>query len=119
MKKIMNKINMAMIAIMASVPAFADEPKTLDASSFCELFKKLHTVFNILRIAAFIGAAFFIAGWAWSYISSGEVKTDDVKKKGIALLVGFGLLFMIGAVLSFIMSASGAKLIGCPELKNW
>ena len=114
MKKIMNKINMAMIAIMASVPAFADEPKTLDASSFCELFKKLHTVFNILRIAAFIGAAFYIAGWAWEFISKGESKMEEVKKKGIGLLVGFILLFMIGVVLSFALSAAGMKMIGCP-----
>ena len=112
MKKIINKVNFAIIAMMASMPAFAGD---LDASPFCELFKKLHSVFNILRIAAFVGAAFYIAGWAWEFISNGEVKMDDVKKKGIGLLVGFILLFMIGVVLSFVLSASGMKMIGCPD----
>lgn len=110
MKKIMNKINFALIGLMVSAPLFAGE---LDATPFCELFNKLHSVFNILRIAAFIGAAFYIAGWAWDFISKGEAKMDDVKKKGTGLLVGFILLFMIGVLLSFVLSASGMSMIGC------
>jgi len=117
MKKIMNKINFAIIAVMASAPAFAEELHV--TSEMCTLFQRLHGVFNILRIMAFLGAAFYIAGWAWGYISGGEAKTDDIKKKGIALLVGFGLLFMIGAILTFIMSASGAKMLGCDVLQKW
>ena len=124
MKKIMNKINFAIITMMVSVPAFAAKGDMEVTKDMCELIKSLQHVFSILRIAAFIGAAFMIAGWAWTYISkAGDdkagVSVEDVKKKGIGLLVGFGLLFMIGAVLSFIMSASGANLLGCPELKNW
>lgn len=115
MKKIMNKINFALIAVMASVPAFA-----AGDNGMCEALQRLHHIFEILRTAAFIGAAFYIAGWAWEFISKGEAKMDDVKKRGTGLLVGFALLFMIGAVLSFIMSATGQGWIGCQEvIRNW
>lgn len=115
MKKIMNKINFALIAMMASVPAFA-----AGDNGMCEALQRLHGVFNILRTMAFIGAAFYIAGWAWEFISSGKVDMTKVKERGIGLLVGFSLLFMIGLLLSFIMSASGAKFIGCADiLKTW
>ena len=116
MKKIMNKINFALIAIMASVPAFAAPAD----NGMCEALQKLHHIFEILRTAAFIGAAFYIAGWAWEFISKGEAKMDDVKKRGTGLLVGFALLFMIGAILSFIMSATGQGWIGCKEvIRTW
>ena len=118
MKKIMNKINFAIISMMMVVPAFAADLKV--TNDMCGLITRLHDVFNILRIAAFIGAAFYIAGWAWGYIAKpGDLKIEDVKDKGVGLLVGFGLLFMIGAVLSFVMSASGMNLIGCEALKKW
>lgn len=112
MKKIMNKINFAIIAVMASAPAFAED---LDASGFCGLLKELHNVFNWLRVLAFIGAAFYIAGWAWEFISSGKAEMKTIKEKGTGLLVGFILLFMIGALLSFVLSVNGMKMIGCPE----
>lgn len=121
MKKIMNKMNFALIALMTSVPAFADEKVTeLNVGGdMCALFARLHDLFNILRVLAFVGAAFYIAGWAWKYISSGDAKPDDIKKQGIALLVGFGLLFMIGVILSFVMSASGMKILGCTVIQKW
>ena len=122
MKKIMNKINFAVICLMTSVPAFAalNTTKVNIDNDMCSLLKSLHEVFNYLRIAAFIGAAFYIAGWAWGFISGGEAKMDEVKKKGIGLLVGFSLLFIIGAVLSFVMSATGMNMIGCGDiLKKW
>ena len=110
----MNKINFALIAIMASVPAFAAD------NAMCEALNKLHDVFNLLRTLAFIGAAFYIAGWAWGYISKGEAKMDDIKNKGLGLIVGFSLLFLVGVILTFIMSASGAKFIGCADvIKSW
>lgn len=115
MKKVMNKINFALIAIMASVPAFA-----AGDNGMCAALQKLKGVFNLLRTLAFIGAAFYIAKWAWEYISKGDVKMDEVKDKGTALIVGFSLLFMVGVILSFIMSATGANAIGCPDvIKNW
>lgn len=110
MKKIMNKINFALIGLMVSTPLFAGE---LDATPFCELLNKLHSIFNILRIAAFIGAAFYIAGWAWDFISGGKAEMKTIKEKGTGLLVGFILLFMIGVLLSFVLSASGMSMIGC------
>ena len=115
MKKIMNKINFAIISLMVSVPAFA-----AGDGGMCEALLKLKGVFNLLRTMAFIGAAFYIAQWAWGYISKGDVKMDDIKDKGTALLVGFSLLFMIGVILSFIMSATGAKFIGCADvIRSW
>jgi hypothetical protein len=122
MKKIMNKINFALIAVMTSAPAFAALSKTGKVqveSGMCDLIRSLHDVFNYLRIAAFVGAAFYIAGWAWDFIAKGESKMDTVKGKGMGLLVGFSLLFIIGAILSFIMSATGMELVGCDALKKW
>ena len=110
MKKFMNKINFALISLMVSTPLFAEE---LNAAPFCELFHKLHSVFNILRIAAFVGAAFYIAGWAWEFISGGKAEMKTIKEKGTCLLVGFILLFMVGVLLSFVLSASGMSMIGC------
>ncbi len=113
MKKIMNKINFAIIAMMVSVPAFAASAAN---NGMCELIKNLKDVFGLLRTLAFVGAAFYIAGWAWTYISKGEAKMDDIKGKGIGLLVGFSLLFMIGAILSFLLSATGQHTLGCLEI---
>ena len=119
MKKIINKINFAVVAIMASLPAFAGDPLE-EGSDLCNLINKLKEVFVVLRTMAFIGAAFIIANWAWGYINAGKdggVSLDDIKKKGTNLLVGFGLLFMIGLILTFISSAFGIKSLGC--LKNF
>ncbi|MCQ2572207.1 MAG: hypothetical protein MJ165_04425 [Alphaproteobacteria bacterium] len=131
MKKIMNKINCAIVGLMVSVPAFADgitvkKVSTSSDSSLCDLLARLHGVFDILRILAFVGAAFYMAGWAWSYIANaggkedkGAFSVEDIKKKGVGLLVGFTLLFIIGLVLSFIMSAAGMEWAGCAVLKEW
>lgn len=125
MKKIMNKISFAVVGIMASASAFAAKASATGKAvqidnGMCDLLQRLQGVFNILRIMAFIGAAFYIAGWAWEFISKGEAKLDDVKKKGIGLLIGFSLLFLVGIVLSFVMSASGLNIIGCGDiLKKW
>ena len=113
----MNKINFAIVSLMVAMPAFAEQLKV--DKSYCELFTKLHNVFRALQILAFVGAAFYIAGWAWKYISSGNANPDDIKKQGIALLVGFGLLFMIGVLLSFVLSVSGMEIMGCDVLKKW
>ena len=125
MKKVMNKMNFAIVALMTSLPAFAADKDFTVETDMCELIKSLQNVFHILRAAAFIGAAFFIAGWAWSYIVNAGDKdkggtVEDLRKKGTSLLVGFSLLFLIGVVLSFVMSAAGLKLLGCPEFTgNW
>lgn len=115
MKKIARKINMAIIGVMTAGPAMA----AVNEEGLCELLTDLRGVFNMLRTMAFIGAAFIIANWAWGYISKGEVKMDDLKNKGAGMLVGFILLFGVGMILSFLMTTSGAKTIGCPELLDW
>lgn len=116
MKKVMNKISFALIGLMVTMPGFSD---TLDAAPYCELFERLHDIFRILQILAFVGAAFYIAGWAWDFISKGKAEMKDLKEKGTGLLVGFLLLFMIGVVLTFILSAAGMEIIGCDILTKW
>ena len=113
MKKIINKINFALVGLMACAPAFAAKSSN---DGFCELIVSLKGVFGLLRTLAFVGAAFYIAGWAWKYISAGEAKPDDLKKQSIGLLVGFAMLFMIGAILSFLLSATGQHTIGCQDI---
>lgn len=114
MKKIMNKLNFAIIAAMAATPAMAAP----NANGLCALIQQMQGVFNILRTLAFVGAAFVIAGWAWTYISKGEVKMDDLKNKGTGMLVGFILLFGIGVVLTFFMSQGGQGVLGC-AIQGW
>lgn len=117
MKKIVKKLNIAVIAAMAATPAMAAP----NVNAFCALFQQMHGVFNILRTLAFVGAAFVIAGWAWGYIKDGKgVDMDDLRKKGTGMLVGFILLFGIGVVLSVFMSQGGQSMIGCVDvLKSW
>lgn len=107
MKKFMSKVNFAIIGLMVAMPAFA-----ADANPMCNLIGRLQDIFKILRTAAFIGAAFYIAGWAWGYIKGGSVDPDDIKKKGIALIVGFSLLFMIGVVITFVLNMPNMGLLG-------
>ena len=127
MKKIMNKINFAMIAAMTAFPAIAasgdGSAGGINGEAICTLVKQLAEVFKMLRVFAFIGAAFMIAGWAWGYISSGKVGDKDamgeLKSKGTALLVGFILLFSVGLILQFLLSASGGRTFGCAGIAQW
>ena len=86
MKKIINKINFALIAMVVSTSAFAAKAvgsNTIQVQTgMCDLITRLHGIFETLRILAFVGAAFYIAGWAWKYISSGDAKVEDLKKTG-------------------------------------
>lgn len=123
MKKIIRNISFASLMMMATMPGMAASAPASAGSggdALCALIMKMMGVFKILRTLAFVGAAFYIAGWAWSYISKGEAKMDDIQKKGIGLLVGFTLLFGIGVVLSFLMSQGGMNMIGCSaQLASW
>jgi len=101
----MKKIQFAILALFISVTA-------AHAADVCPLIDSMQGVFKILRTLAFVGAAFAIAGWAWGFISAGEAKMDDLKKRGIGLLVGFTLLFSIGMVLQFLGPITGCALTG-------
>lgn len=116
MKKIITKANFAIVGLMASMaPAMAAD------NGLCNLVKELGNLLGMLRTLAFIGAGFTIAGWAWGYISKGKVELKDVQEKGIGLLVGFVLLFGIGMVLSFLMSAAepGGSLNCAAQFQSW
>lgn len=117
MKKLMNKATFALVGIMASASAMAAPGA---GNGLCALIDQMHGVFVTLRTLAFVGAAFTIAGWAWGYISKGEVKKDDLKDKGTGMLVGFVMLFGIGVVLQFFLSETGMNAIGCSNvIMNW
>lgn len=108
MKKLMYKLNFAIVGIMASMPAFAAE------RNICELVEELQGVFKIMRTLAFVGAGFLIAKWAWGWIEGGKVDAmKELKEKGVAFLIGFILLFMIGAILTALSSAAGLESLGC------
>lgn len=106
MKKLIKKLNFAIVGIMASAPAMAAQSGSMD-KVLCELAEQFGEIFGLLRTLAFVGAGVTIAGWAWGYISKGEVKFDDLQKKGIGMLVGFFLLFGVGALLSVFMAMTG------------
>lgn len=116
MKKVMNKINFAIVSMMVASPAFA----AVNDKAICTFIADLRGVFRMLQTFCFIGAAFMIASWAWGYISKpGDMKMEDLKNKGSGLLVGFILLFSVGLILRFLLSATGQSYLGCPELLNW
>ena len=109
--------NYAKVLVFAAIVALIVVPAqalTVDGG-ICELIGKMQGVFKTLRILAFVGAGFYMAGWAWEYIKGGKAEMDDIKKKGIGLLVGFTLLFAIGVVISFLLSAAGNDGVTCAD----
>lgn len=106
MKKTISKfavvVTLAFITSNAMAAAF-------DPNVLCPLFEELGGVFEMLRTLAFGGAGFIIAGWAWGYINDGgkNVKLDDAKTKGLGMLVGFMLLFSIGAIIQVFLNMAG------------
>lgn len=117
MKKFIKKLNFALIAMFVSGAAMAAPAGVTGVGNICTLISQMHGIFKTLRTLAFVGAAFIIADWAWGWIKSGTVKKDDVQDKGIALLVGFTVLFGIGMVLTAVIG--NPALIGCPDLLDW
>ena len=114
MKKLMKKVNFAIIGLMASVSAASAANGADDA--LCMLAEKFGDIFSIMQTLAFVGAGITIAGWAWGYISGGKAidPTKEVKEKGVPMLIGFILLFGIGTVLSIFMTMTGeGGSLGC------
>ena len=118
MKKVMNKINFALVAMMTAVPAFAAGEGGVNGSAICDLVTQMAEVFKMLRVFCFVGAAFMIVSWAWGYISKGDVGMEDLKKKGTALIVGFILLFAIGLIFSFLVNVSNGDYGLCNNLQT-
>lgn len=108
MKKLMKRLNFAIIGIMVSMPAMALNDGAKDA--LCNIGKEFKGIFNILQILAFVGAGVTIAGWAWGYISGGKAVdvVKEVKEKGVGMLIGFFLLFGVGTLLSIFIDMVGA-----------
>ena len=107
-KKISKYFLIVSTFVMANLPAFAVENK-----GACDLIDSLKPIIQTLRTLAFIGAAFVLMDWAWGFIKAGEVKKEDLEKKGLGLLVGFFLLFGVGLILQFVGSKAGADYFGC------
>jgi len=114
-KNIMKTIGIAGIVAIAGIGAAhaLGEAGGPTATGICGLITQMGGVFKTLRTMAFIGAAFCIAGWAWGYISAGSIGEKgawgpELKTKGVALIVGFVLLFGVGVLLSFLMGKNGA-----------
>ncbi|MDR1027647.1 MAG: hypothetical protein LBL46_04495 [Rickettsiales bacterium] len=77
-----------------------------DTGNICGLIAELGNVFKTLRILCFAGAAFVIMAWAWGFIKDGKYDFDkDIKGKGLAMLIGFILLFGVGLLLSYLPEA--------------
>ncbi|MBQ5699787.1 MAG: hypothetical protein IIV74_00645 [Alphaproteobacteria bacterium] len=121
MKKLTKRINFAIVAIMVSMaPVMAAPAQSNAVQALCNLAAKFNGIFSAIRLLAFIGAGITIAGWAWGYITGGkEVKVvDEVKTKGVALLVGFALLFGLATVLTVFIDMTGeGGSLGC--VKNF
>lgn len=116
MKKQLKVIGFAALTAFVTVSGASAATLTENAD-LCGLIKEFQGIFKLLRTLAFVGAGFIIASWAWEYISKGaEIKAvEEVKKKGVSMLIGFILLFGIGAFLSVLSSATGAQaFLDCP-----
>ena len=109
---------MAIVGLMVAVsmfPAFAaGKSGGADLNdTICKLIGQFGYVFKTLRTLAFIGAAFYIASWAWDWISKGEVKKSELQDKGVGMLVGFFVLFAMGAILSAFLAMGSVENGNC------
>ncbi len=120
MKKQMKMVGFAALsALVVVASASAATSEMINESGFCALLDKFKGIFSLLRTLAFIGAGFLIAKWAWGYIEAGKIDAmKEVKEKGVAMLVGFILLFGIGVVLQVLNSTTGNQILGCVT-KGW
>ena len=122
MKKLITKLNFWIVGLMVSAPAFAADAAgggIYNAEKMCDLIEQFDGLFKVLQTLAFVGAAFTIAGWAWGYISKPDsVSVEEAKKKGVGMLVGFGLLLGAGVLISILMSMFQAGGDVCSDLGN-
>ncbi len=124
MRKLINKLNFAIIGIMTSLSAMAATTATTATTAggagavnvlgtnvsgtICELATKLNGVFKTFQILAFVGAGIMLAGWGWKLITKGdEFKTEEAQKKLVSILAGTIILFSIGTLLTVFMNMTG------------
>jgi len=112
--KLFKKLAFAGLAVLLGATAAHAAPPAI--GNACVLISSLQGIFRTIRNLAFVGAAFILAGWAWQFITAGwgeKDKTDleGAKKKGIGMLVGFGLLFGIGIIMQFLPAMSDCREI--------
>lgn len=102
MKNAFKKIGFAGIAVLSAGAAHA---AGFDTGSLCQLINELKGVFKILRILAFVGAAFIIASIGWEAIVAKKYDwAKDGKQHLMAMIIGFLLLFSVGVILQFLTS---------------
>lgn len=99
MKNLLKKFGFgAMAVILAAGAAHA-----ADMNGVCDLIVELKSVFSILKILAFAGAAFVIASIGWDAIVAKKYEwSKDGKQHLIAMIIGFALLFSVGILLEFL-----------------
>lgn len=108
-----------LIVFILSGPAHA---AVTGGDGLCALISEMKGVFQILRMLAFVGAGFIIAKYGWEAISTGKIGgkdlLDGLKNTGVAILVGFVLLFSIGLILGFLMDG---RIVECADVltQNW
>lgn len=113
MKKHLKTIGLAAVLSFAAISGYAAEATSGNGGQnwdgICNLVNKFKDIFQLLRTFAFVGAAFTMATWAWGFISAGKVDKpmDEVKNKGLSLLIGTALLFGVGVILELLINAVG------------
>jgi len=89
----------------------------IQTGSVCELINGLSQVFFVLRSLCFAGAAFVLMSWAWGYIAPGKDAKgpgiEEMKSKGLGMVVGFILLFSVGLITMFMPDITGCGVL------NW
>jgi len=99
------KIKTIFSAVAFGMIASAAHAAALDMNSLCALIQELKGVFNVLRILAFVGAAFVLASIGWEAIIKKEYKWAETGKQHLtAMIIGFALLFSVGVILQFLTS---------------
>jgi uncharacterized RDD family membrane protein YckC len=115
--KLLKMFTMAGLAVfLGAGAAFAAGPY----GDPCPLIDGLRQVFDTIRRLAFAGAAFVLAGWAWTFITQGWGKSGDkgeggtdlnaAKNKGVGMLIGFVLLFGLGMIMRFLPGAANCNM---------
>ncbi len=103
--KYLKPMALAAFVMAATVSTgYADVPDVQVGKLSAEMFK----IFKILRSLAFIGAAFILAGKAWGWIKAGKVEWEnEMKGSGMAMIVGFFVLFSIGMIIGLFIPEGG------------